>query len=308
MKFLSLHSSLLLAAAWAVIPVVASPDPESTKKVADVTPLSLPGSEPFAFRKVGDIELRLHVVKPQGWATGDARPCLVSFFGGGWNGGTPERSIGWAKWAASNGMVGIAPDYRTRDRLGGTPEDCVSDGRSAVTWIEAHAAELGIDSKKIVVLGGSAGGHVGAWTAIPAAGPGKDDPAPPVLPVALILLNPVTDTKLGGYGGPKRFGGDAARALACSVLDQMPAKMPPMIVFHATADTTVTYANSVAFRDRLVAGGNRCELVTFEGLGHSYNSSKFGEAGKSADIKTHADVTVFLTSLGLVEKSAATSK
>lgn len=289
-----------------MIPVVAPAEP--AVKAREVTPLAIPGSEPLVFRKVGDIELRLHVVKPQDRAAGNTRPCLVSFFGGGWNGGTPERSIGWAKWAASNGMVGIAPDYRTRDRLGGTPEDCVADGRSALTWIEAHAAGLGIDPEKIVVLGGSAGGHVGAWTAIPAAGPGKDDPAPPVLPVALILLNPVTDTKLGGYGGPKRFGGDAARALACSVLDQMPAKMPPMIVFHATADTTVPYANSVAFRDKLVAGGNRCELVTFEGLGHSYHSSKFGEAGKVADIKTHADVTVFLTCLGLIGKSSATSK
>ena len=121
--------------------------------------------------------------------------------------------------------------------------------------------------------------------------------------MALILLNPVTDTKNGGYGGTKRFGNDASRALACSVLDQMPAKMPPSIVFHATADTTVPYANSVAFRDRLVANGNRCELVTFDGLGHSYNSSKFGEAGKLADFKTHGDVRQFLSSLGLIQNT-----
>ena len=88
-----------------------------------------------------------------------------------------------------------------------------------------------------------------------------------------------------------------------SVPDQMPAKMPPTIVFHATADKTVPYANSVAFRDKLTSGGNRCELVTFEGLGHSYNSSQFGEAGKAADKKTHEDVATFLASLGLMEKA-----
>jgi len=271
-------------------------------KQPDVTPLSLPGSEAFVFRKVGTNELRLYVVKPEGWSIKDRRPCFVSFFGGGWVSGSPQSSIAWAKWAAGIGLVGVAPDYRTRNRYNGTPEDCVSDARAAVRWVEEHADELGIDPGKVIAQGGSAGGHVAAWTAIPSPGPGKDDPAPKILPVALVLLNPVTDTKDSGYGGTKRFGEDAARALACSVPDQMPVKMPPAIVFHATADTTVPYANSVAFRDKLVSNSNRCELVTFEGLGHSYNSSKFGEAGKAADKKTREDVETFLTSLGLIEK------
>jgi acetyl esterase len=278
----------------------AAPAVEAPKK-AETTPLSLPGSEPFVFRKLGETELRLHVVKPSGWTTNDQRPCMVCFFGGGWSSGTPSHSIGWAKWAAGQGLVGVAPDYRTRQRYNGTPEDCVADGRAAVRWVQAHAGELGIDPRKIICEGGSAGGHVAAWTAISAPGPGKDDPAPDPLPAALILLNPVTDTKDGGYGGTKRFGGDAARARACSVPDQMPAKMPPTIVFHATADKTVPYANSVAFRDRLLVSSNRCELVTFEGLGHSYNSTKYGEAGKAADEKTHKDVAAFLVSLGFIK-------
>lgn len=153
---------------------------------------------------------------PSGWAIGDKRPCLVSFFGGGWSSGNPERSIGWAKWAATYKLVGIAPDYRTRLRFQGTPEDCAADGRAAVRWIEDHAAELGIDPSKIIVCGASAGGHVATWTAITSAGPGKNDPAPPVQPAALFLINPVTDTKDGGYGGTKRFDGKANRALACS--------------------------------------------------------------------------------------------
>lgn len=273
-------------------------------KEVETTPLTLPGSETHVFRKVGDVELRLHVVKPQGWAANRARPCLVSFFGGGWVSGTPERSISWAKWAASQGMVGIAPDYRTRNRYGAEPEDCVSDGRAAMAWIVAHDAELGVDATKIIALGSSAGGHVAAWTAIPAPGPGKDDPAPKILPMALVLLNPVTDTKDGGYGGLKRFKNEA-RARACSVTDQMPAKMPPCIAFHGTADKTVPYANSVAFRDKMIAAGNRCELVTFEGLGHGYFTSKSDDAGKVAQLRTTDELEKFLSSLGLISKTPA---
>jgi acetyl esterase len=279
----------------------------SAARSKEVTPLSLPGSEAFVFRRVGDLELRLHVVKPAGWAKENRRPVLVAFFGGGWNNGTPERSLGWAKWAAMHGLVGVAPDYRTRDRLGGTPENCVADARAAVRWVQEHAAELGVDPAKVIALGSSAGGHVAAWTAIPSAGPGKDDPAPPQVPAALVLLNPVSDTTATGYGGPKRFGGDAARARACSVPDQMPKQMPPTIIFHATGDTTVPYANSVALRDKLVGNGNSCELVTFEGLGHAYNSSKYGAAGKQADEKTRADTLAFLRRHGLLANAASTS-
>ena len=77
--------------------------------------------------------------------------------------------------------------------------------------------------------------------------------------------------------------------------------MPPSIVFHAKADTVVPYANSVAFHEKLVANGNRCELITFEGLGHSYYSNKFGAAGKAAYTRTDEEMGKFLKSLGLIE-------
>ena len=291
---------LILTLLALTLPIHAQTD--VTKKKIEVAPRMIPGSKPFVFRTVGEVELRLHVIKPDGWVKGDLRPCLVSFFGGGWNNGTPDASFRWAKWAAKQGMVGIAPDYRTRSRFGTTPEDCVSDGRAAVRWIEENAERFGIDPKKIISLGSSAGGHVAAWTAIPSAGPGKDDLAPPFQPAALILLNPVTDTKDGGYGGTKRFGGSPERALACSVLDQMPANMPPTIIFHATTDKTVPYDNSVAFRDKMIKNAVRCDLVPFDGLGHSYYSiTLYGDAGKAALQKTESDMRVFLVSLGLMK-------
>jgi acetyl esterase/lipase len=262
-----------------------------------------PLGETFVFRKIDAIELRLHVVRPDGWRAADRRACLIAFFGGGWSSGTPERSIKWARWAAEHGLVGIAPDYRTRERFGSVPEDCVSDGRAALRWVQEHAAGLGIDPGKIIVQGTSAGGHVAAWTAIPSPGPGEDDPSPETGPAAMILVCPVTDTKEGGYGGPKRFGGSPERARASSVTDQMSSNMPPAIVFHATGDETVPYANSTVFRDQMTAHGNGCELITFEGLGHSYfAASRFGEAGAAADKKTYAEAAGFLTRLGLMEE------
>ena len=301
-----LLSFLLAGFGWAETNVLSPALPQDTN---EVTPLALPGAEPFVFKKVGDEELRLHVVKPKDWKATDKRACLVTFFGGGWTSGTPARSITYAKWAAKYGLVGVAPDYRTRNRFNTQPEDCVADGRAAVRWIQDHAAELGVDPAKIVVQGSSAGGHVAAWTAIPdpVTPETASDPVPNPVPMGLILLWPVTDTGTNGYGGPKRFNNDEARANNLSVTGRMPVKMPPTLVFHGTADKTVKFENSKAFTDKMKANGNLCELVVFPDAPHSPQSSKEGEKGKIVKAKIEEDCLKFLEKMGLVSKEQASA-
>src|SRR5438034_9799632 len=93
-----------------------SADKSSNTNAPEVTPVSLPGAEAFVYRDGKPDPMRLHVFKPKGWSAKDQRPALVFFFGGGWTKGTPERSASYAKWAATLGMVGVAPDYRTKAR------------------------------------------------------------------------------------------------------------------------------------------------------------------------------------------------
>ena len=243
---------------------------ESSAGDAEVTPVTLPGAETYTYRDGQPEPMRLHVFKPKNWKSDDHRPLLVFFFGGGWTKGTPERSAGYAKWAATLGMVGIASDYRTKDRFGTTPLESVADGRAALRWIEDHADKLGIDSTKIVVGGSSSGGHVALWTAIEHTPPGSaTNEAPRVKPIALILVSPVSDTSSAIGYTPKRFG-DKAEAL--SPVHQLDAKMPPVLLFHGDADTTVTNAQSIALHDKLVAGSNVCEFVTVPGGNHGFQS------------------------------------
>jgi acetyl esterase/lipase len=308
-RIVSLHlllSSLLTGFGWAETNV---PSPVLPQDTNEVTPLTLPSAESSVFKEVGDVELRLHVVKPKDWKASDKRACLVTFFGGGWTSGTPARSITYAKWAAKYGLLGVAPDYRTRNRFNTQPEDCVADGRAAVRWVQDLAAELGIDPGKIVVQGSSAGGHVAAWTAIqdPVTPETASDPVPNPVPMGLILLWPVTDTGTNGYGGPKRFGNDEARANNLSVTCRMPAKMPPTLVFHGTADKTVKFENSQAFTDKMKANGNSCELIVFPDAPHSPQSSKEGEKGRIVKAKIEEESLKFLEKLGLVSPEQASA-
>jgi acetyl esterase/lipase len=236
----------------------------------EVTPDRLPGAETIQYRQ-GPTAMNLFVFKPAGWAASDRRAAFVYFFGGGWTRGTPEKSEGWARWAAERGMVGIAPDYRTKNRFGTSPLASVADGRAAFRWVTDHADELGIDPERVAVGGSSAGGHVAAWTAIQRTPPGSDPAeAPQVKPAVLFLTSAVTDTSDDTGYTPDRFG-EHARAL--SPVHQLDKEMPPVLMFHAADDDLVHYRSAVAFHDALVASGNTCDLVTVPEGGHGYSSA-----------------------------------
>ncbi len=288
---------LTAALACALAGLCLLPTLAVSAELPEVAPLALPGAQAFVYKAQADWALRLHVVSPAGLQPTDRRTAVLAFFGGGWSSGTPERSIGWARWAASQGMVGIAADYRTRQRFQTTPEASMSDGRSALAWVAAHAAELGVDPQKIVVMGSSAGAHVAAWTALTQSAPWPDEQPRSTLPAALLLVSPVTDTKAGGYGGPARFGDSPARALAASVTDHLNAGLAPTLVFHAVQDKTVPYANSEAFCAAMRTLRNRCELVTFAEGGHTFYAQSQG--GAVALEKIYADMQAFLRSVGL---------
>lgn len=273
-------SGLLFAQAPATKAPPAARPPE-------VTPVTLPGAETHVFRELKPDPLRLHVFKPKGWKVTDKRPAFVWFFGGGWSHGLPTP--GFAKWAADQGFVGVAPDYRTHDRFGGTsPLASVADSRAALHWVEEHAAELGIDPQRIVVGGSSAGGHVALWTAITHTPPGSDEKeAPRFKPAALVLSSAVSDTsKETGYT-PQRFGENTT---ALSPVHQLDARMPPTLAFHGDADTTVPQRQTLALRDKLLATGNAVEFVNVPGGSHNFAN----DLPEWRD-KTKAIIAAFLT-------------
>ena len=236
----------------------------------EITLERMAGATTLQYR-TGKDAMNLFIYRPDGWMADDKRSAMIYFFGGGWTKGTPLKSASWARWAAEQGMVGIAPDYRTENRFGTSPLASVADGRAAFNWVIEHADKLGIDPQRIVVGGSSAGGHVAMWTAIHDTPPGSNEnEAPKVKPAAIFLSSAVTDTSaLTGYT-PRRFG-DHAEAL--SPVHQLDAQMPDILMFHACDDELVDYKTAVALCRKMEETGNDCELISVPQGGHGFSSA-----------------------------------
>ena len=202
----------------------------------------------------------------------DRRPAIVFFFGGGWNSGEAKQFYQQARALADQGMVAFSADYRVKSRNQTTPFECVLDGKSAIRWVRQHAAALGVDPERIAAAGGSAGGHVAASAGL---GLGGEEPAENAqissVPNALILFNPVLDTTEQGYGA-RNFKPHQQTALSPS--HHVRKGLPPTIIFHGTADTTVPFENAERFTRLMTAAGNLCTLVPFEGTGHGFFNGK----------------------------------
>ena len=267
-RFATAVTTLSLIATTHAVGQVAGNTSSASATQPAVTPTELPGATTYIYRDLKPEPLRLFVVNPPNWKASDRRPAYVFFFGGGFIKGTPDRSIGTAKSLTKLGFVGIAPDYRTRERFGTTGVECIADARASLRWVQDHASELGVDPERIVVGGSSAGGSLALWTAIGRTPPGSvDAESPKFKPAALILFSAPTDT-LSSKRAPL-FGKHAAELSPVQNLD---AKIPPVLAFHGDADTTVPHSDAVKLRDALRATGSEIELVTVPGGDHGFRT------------------------------------
>jgi len=289
MKFLVFLTLLLGLSLQAQTPAKPK-DPDAT----DLRAAKLQPTKIVVYKTVGALELKLHVFEPQGLKAGDKRACFLIIHGGGWTGGAPPRMYPFAAHFAEKGMVGISMSYRLHSaKTGVSVFDCVKDARSAVRYIRSHAVELGIDPQKIIVSGGSAGGHLAVSTALfDKVNEDNDDLAMSATPTALVLLFPVIDTSKDGYGQAKI----GERWQELSPAHNVRAGLPPTLTFHGTGDTVTPFAGAKTFHEAMLKAGNRSELDVNEGGAHGY---LMRDAALLDDTLRKTDA--FLKSLGLMD-------
>lgn len=237
-------------------------------------PPEMDGARVESYKTVGDTKLNLYVFSP---SQASNAPAIVFFFGGGWTAGSPGQFEHQCRYLASRGMVAMTADYRVASRHSAKVAQCVADARSAVRWVRANAARLGIDPNRIAAGGGSAGGHLAAATAfITKFDEPSDDRSVSATPNALALFNPALvlapteELRLEGFGAQlneERFG---TRPENVSPVHHITRNAPPTIIFHGRDDKTVAFVTVDVFTARMKAAGNRCDLRGYDGQGHAF--------------------------------------
>ena len=224
------------------------------------------GADIKTYKSVDGFDLKLNIFYPEGQLK-KSYPAIIFFFGGGWTGGNVHQFHQHCLHFSRLGFVTIAANYRVKSRNSTTPYDAVEDAKSTIRWVRAHAKELHIKRKRIVAAGGSAGGHVAACTGIIREYDlQSEDLSVSSRPRALILFNPVINTMPEGYGYKKC--GENAQSI--SPAHHVTNRLPPTLIFHGTADTTVPFQNVEDFKDSMLANNNVCYLIPYEDQKHGF--------------------------------------
>ncbi len=224
-------------------------------------------------------------------------PLMINIHGGGWNHGVKESQRGFGSWFA-NGWAVANVEYRLSPQA--PAPAAVQDVRCALIHLLNHADQLNIDRDKVVVMGGSAGGHLALMAGLMGDDRRFDGDCgyDGEVRVAAIIdkygvtdLEPVMDQRSPKWWlGP--HAGDVDFARSVSPINWVTKDSPPVFVTHGNADRIVPFGQSEALVARLREAGVGHEFLVVKGGGHG----KFSEAERD---RFRQALWTFLASLGL---------
>jgi acetyl esterase/lipase len=208
-------------------------------------------------------------------------PTVVYIHGGGWVAGVKETDILEALPYFEMGCSFVNVEYRLAS-VSLAPA-AVEDCRLALRWVYQNAKKFNFDTSRIIITGGSAGGHLALMTGMLDESAGFDaakdwNTARLILPVAAIInwygITDVNDLLSGpnrqGYAvswlGSQSGGEELARRV--SPLTYVRKGLPPIFTVHGDADELVPYSHAVRLHEALDDAGVPNKLLTIPGGKH----------------------------------------
>ncbi len=228
-------------------------------------------ADTICYKEAGGRKLFLLVMKPENKLRIKNRPVLVWIHGGGWTGGNAGQFIPQLRYSADRGAVGISVEYRLIKKNNAPDDgnttiltDCIADCRDALRYIREHKNELGIDPKRVTVIGDSAGGHLALCMGIlDAPFVEKAD--------AVIDCNGITDfnNKTWQVYLPHKKGLDE-EIQAFSPLFHLDRNDPPLLILNGGKDKVVTpeEANKLYLESK--KAGIDSEYMLFDDMQHAF--------------------------------------
>ena len=263
----------------------------SSLSAAPVDSEDLPKGKGYTYKEAKGVPREIEVLFPEGHeASNEAKPGIILFHGGGWGGGSRQAFSYQCDYFASRGLVAATVTYRlaTKENSAKLKEGesrkrvCIPDAKSAIRWFKENAAELGVDPKRIIAGGGSAGGHISLIaTTSPSMNDKKDPKGIDTSVVAYVLFNPALR---------ESDGADPA----IDVIQHLCVGFPPVIAFFGSEDTWLEGWNP-AYAKLKALGNTSVEWQMAEGEKHAFfNNQPWADITLSAADR-------FLEKLGYLE-------
>lgn len=226
----------------------------------------LPKGKVYTYKEVKGVAREIEIFFPEGHqVSGEARPGIILFHGGGWGGGKREAFSYQCDYFASRGLVAATVTYRlaTKEAAAKMKEGrsrkrlCIPDAKSAVRWFKENAGELGVDPKRIIAGGGSAGGHISLIaTTSPCMDDRNDSKEIDTSVAAYVLFNPALSEA------------DAEDPMI-DVLPHLCVGFPPAIAFFGSEDTWLK-GWYPAYEKLKTLGNRSVEFHIAEGEKHAF--------------------------------------
>ncbi|MEO6532783.1 MAG: alpha/beta hydrolase [Pseudolysinimonas sp.] len=225
----------------------------------------------------GEPLIPIRIYTPEG---DHLRAGLLFAHGGGWASGSIEAADGHCgDMAAGADVVVVSVDYRL------TPEHPfpagLDDVSTALTWLAAHADELGVDAARLAIGGESAGANLAAAAAIQARDAGGPELKLQLFEVAALdLTDTMTDSRQEVLEQMPDFAHslEAVRdAYVASGADPHDPRVSPLLTpdlsgLPATlllaAEVDPIRDDSAAYAKRLTEAGVSARSRTFAGIVH----------------------------------------
>lgn len=202
-------------------------------------------------------------------------PILINIHGGGWRSGVKETQGGFNSFFKA-GFAVANMEYRLSGQA--TAPAAVEDTRCMLIYLIINAKALNIDPNKIIIMGGSAGGHLALMGGLLANDHRFDTNCPGVENVkvaAIIDKYGIADVWDWTYGpehkssSPKLWLGDKVNdenfIKSVSPISYLTKNSPPIFIVHGDSDPTVPYQQSVDLYKKLQDLGVKSQFMTVEG-------------------------------------------
>lgn len=209
-------------------------------------------------------------------------PCVVWVCGGGWLSIDKSAHLAYLSQLARSGFVVASVEYRTSNEAVFPTQ--LQDVKSGIRYLKAHADRYSIDTKRIGVMGESAGGYLASMAGL--VNDKKYDVGDYLEQSSKVYAvcpwYPPTDLSKFPFKSElqaqasfeslmmgKNIFTHKDEAFKISPVSYVTKDAPPFLIIHGTGDSTVPFSQSEILHDKLTEFDCDATLIAINGAEHA---------------------------------------